>query len=225
MGRREKALWTLVVFVLFGLEIRTLYLDRDEHDRAEAHARCEQLHSFAEIGQGIRSAISQGQEQFNATMEKSNKIIGGVQMNMDAVTGGKTYPEFMVENDGKGNPATYPMILFIEGKNPLKNVWVQIQKDIDPKADAATSFRQYLEWTHDLPVNGDLLPGWRSVNERLGLGKYAIDTSSTNGLCHEYLDLHLDDKGQLQQTIEVNRDGKVLVLVKDGKVIYRVPRQ
>ena len=70
IGRGEKAIWTLLMFLFVGLEIRTLYLDRDEHDRDQAQARCEQLESFKQIATTLGTAITTSQTQFNATMEK-----------------------------------------------------------------------------------------------------------------------------------------------------------
>lgn len=35
IGKREKAFWTFVMFALVGLEIRSIYLDRDAHDREQ----------------------------------------------------------------------------------------------------------------------------------------------------------------------------------------------
>jgi hypothetical protein len=58
------------MFVLVGLEIRTLYLDRDEHDREQAYAACEQLERFGQIADKMNTAISTSQSQFNATMDK-----------------------------------------------------------------------------------------------------------------------------------------------------------
>ena len=46
MGRTKKAIWTLVMFALVYGEIRTLYLDRDQHDREQAQANCEQIERF-----------------------------------------------------------------------------------------------------------------------------------------------------------------------------------
>lgn len=43
MGKWEKAFWTVVMFALMGLEIRSIYLDRNAHDIEQAKARAEQL--------------------------------------------------------------------------------------------------------------------------------------------------------------------------------------
>jgi hypothetical protein len=91
MKKGEKALWTLVLFVLFGLELRTLYFDRDEHDRTEAHARCEQLHNFGEIAAKLNGAIESSQKQFEITMARSDQVIAGLGDTMKIQTGGNSF--------------------------------------------------------------------------------------------------------------------------------------
>jgi len=70
IGKREKAVWTIIMFVLLGLELRTLYLDREEHDREQAYARCEQLREFNQIATTLGNAIATSQWQFKATMQQ-----------------------------------------------------------------------------------------------------------------------------------------------------------
>ena len=67
-NRREKALWTLLMFVFVGLEIRSIYMDQAEHDKQQADARTQQINSFSQIGQGINATIETGQQQFKETM-------------------------------------------------------------------------------------------------------------------------------------------------------------
>lgn len=47
IGKRERAFWTFLMFLFVGLEIRTLYLDRAEHDKEQALARCKSLRVFS----------------------------------------------------------------------------------------------------------------------------------------------------------------------------------
>jgi hypothetical protein len=70
MGRGEKAIWTLLMLAFFGLELRTLYLDRDEHDREQAHAECEQLERFGKIADKLEDSIAASRQQFGATMNQ-----------------------------------------------------------------------------------------------------------------------------------------------------------
>jgi hypothetical protein len=91
IGRREKAAWTFVMFLLVGLEIRTLYLDRADHDKKEAEAREAQLKGFEKIGKGIEAAIQKSQDEFEATMERSGQIISGIGDTVKTQTGGDSF--------------------------------------------------------------------------------------------------------------------------------------
>ena len=68
MDKVEKALWTAVMFVLLGLELKTVYQDRREHDEEQARARSEQTAQFNRIAVGISQTISASERQFEATM-------------------------------------------------------------------------------------------------------------------------------------------------------------
>jgi len=57
IGRREKAIWTIVMFALLWLELRTLYLDRDDHDAEQVYVRCAELQSFQKIADGIKQEL------------------------------------------------------------------------------------------------------------------------------------------------------------------------
>jgi hypothetical protein len=60
---REESFWTFLMFLFVGLEFRTLYLDRDQHDVEQAFARCEELNSFREISGGLKASISKSDEK------------------------------------------------------------------------------------------------------------------------------------------------------------------
>ncbi len=70
IGKREKALWTAVMFLLVILEIKSIYQDRNEHDREQAEAQKEQLANFHTIANGINSSITASQSQFQVTMDR-----------------------------------------------------------------------------------------------------------------------------------------------------------
>ena len=86
MGRGEKAIWTFVMLLFFGLELRTLYLDRDEHDREQANIECNQLQQFQNIAYTLSAAITASSKQFDKTMGKfseariqTDKVLGTAQ--------------------------------------------------------------------------------------------------------------------------------------------------
>jgi hypothetical protein len=73
IGKREKALWTIILFLLLGLEFKSVYQDRDEHDAQQAEARDREIKSIATIADGINGSIQQSQEHFDATMRGFDK--------------------------------------------------------------------------------------------------------------------------------------------------------
>jgi hypothetical protein len=98
IGKREKAFWTFLMFLFVFLEIRTLYLDRDQHDAEQALARCQQLQSFNQIAQTLGTAITNSQAQFQITMQGVQKVFDKTQQAADTatdavntVTGGKGF--------------------------------------------------------------------------------------------------------------------------------------
>lgn len=75
IGKGEKAVWTLVMFLLVGLEIKSIYQDRNEHEREQAAARREQLKEFSHIADGLTTAIQNSDRQFSATMEQFGAVL------------------------------------------------------------------------------------------------------------------------------------------------------
>jgi protein-S-isoprenylcysteine O-methyltransferase Ste14 len=57
----ERAFWTILMFVLVGLEIRSIYSDQTEHDKQQAEARARELERFSQIAGGIKTAINNSQ--------------------------------------------------------------------------------------------------------------------------------------------------------------------
>ncbi len=117
VGPREKALWTIVMFMLLLLELRSIYLDRAEHEQEQLQARNEQLASFSKVAQGIDKTIENSDREFAATMERTDSLLANV-------TGGGSfavvYPLI--------NPGRKDLPLYIEnrGDNILTGVTVDI---------------------------------------------------------------------------------------------------
>lgn len=70
MGKREKIIWIVVVLVLTGLELRSIYYDGKERIAEQALAECKQLQNFKEIGATLSGDIENNQGYFNATMRQ-----------------------------------------------------------------------------------------------------------------------------------------------------------
>ncbi len=75
MGKRERAFWTVVMFALMLLEIKSIYQDRKAHDQEQAEARQTQLDNFKKIGDEITLAIQQNQQNFNTVMTSTKMLL------------------------------------------------------------------------------------------------------------------------------------------------------
>jgi hypothetical protein len=113
IGKLERAFWTFVMFALVLLEIRSIYLDRDAHDKEQAAARAEQLRQFEAIAQRIDTSIAASQKQFDATMF-------GIKENIYTITGGKSFCYLMFADNG-----TLPTFVH-SGDYPLADVSARI---------------------------------------------------------------------------------------------------
>lgn len=123
IGKREKAIWTFMMFSLMLLEIRSIYLDRNVHDREQKDARAEQLKEFSKIAGGIDAAIANSQEQFSATM-------GTLKENSDTVTGGNAFCYLkIIIMRSRGTTPDWPITATVMklGKYPLSSVVMTAQ--------------------------------------------------------------------------------------------------
>jgi len=64
IGKREKAVWTAVMFGLLILEVRSLKLASDDFEKD----RVAQNEQFSRIAESLRTEISTSQNQFSETM-------------------------------------------------------------------------------------------------------------------------------------------------------------
>jgi hypothetical protein len=88
VGPRERAIWTIVMFTLVALEIRSIYLDQAEHDKQQADARAAQLEQFQKIAAGLNSSITESQRQFGITVAGLSSAL-----QIGAATMGNTAPK------------------------------------------------------------------------------------------------------------------------------------
>jgi len=131
IGRREKALWTLVVFVLLLLEIKSVYQDRKEHDAEQAAIRREESEHFERIAQGIENSNTHREENFQATLKQSDalilaavKIMGLSKDAIGSITGGDSFVYFrLLPTD---NPNVTSVWEIHHGRYPLSDVTARI---------------------------------------------------------------------------------------------------
>jgi len=131
-------MWTAVMFALLLLEIKSVYQDRNEHDNEQRESRERSEQNFQAIANGLRSAISQGAEQFNATMRRSDAIIGGVTDSIKTQTGGDSfaYIAFTPEPGGVSlgglpisSAAQFLVSITSRGKYPLRETHCTLMDD------------------------------------------------------------------------------------------------
>jgi hypothetical protein len=174
MGRTEKAIWTFLMLLLVWLEIRTLYLDRDEHDAEQNQARCEQIERFGNIAKGIEKSVQQSQQQYDSTIKHVDGVLNTTQKvgslakeNLQAVTGGDSYayidPSYVVM---PGLPLNAPFSVRIvnAGGQMLTGVsasLAHVLKEGDPKNN------NYGAVTDGGPMNQELLGNLGPHDSRL----------------------------------------------------------
>jgi hypothetical protein len=94
----EKATWMLILAAFLVIEVLAIRKDRAESYRAQVEALREEREHFAEVGNGIKSVVTQAQNQFQSTMQQSARVIGlqsqsldSLSNNLGTLTGGQSY--------------------------------------------------------------------------------------------------------------------------------------
>jgi len=235
IGRFEKAIWTFTMFFLVGLEIRSLYLDRNEHDREQARAECEQLERFGRIADKLGTAISASQSAFHATMEqfsleeaarqrtfnatmhKSNEIALGVKEDEEAITGSKSYPEWSV-NWRKPLEPTFQVVLVVIGKYPIRVMQAEVRRtefrtSNQSDAEKLQSIEKELSSIKPIRIKeSDTIPSVaHPIDLRIPLGVYIFSSYTPSGVFGETLDLSIKENGDLLEKVTIFKDGKTIM--------------
>jgi hypothetical protein len=87
----ERMAYALIAVALFVIETRAVYRDRDEHDKQQSETRSREAQNFREIADGLKATLQQNQKQFEATMRRSDAIVGGVADSTKTQTGGDSF--------------------------------------------------------------------------------------------------------------------------------------
>jgi hypothetical protein len=130
IGRREKAIWTVVMFALVLLEIRSIYLDRAAHEQSENEARQLQLDNFNQIGQGIRESISKSDEHFDESLKESARqfstTVGRIEESAKITTGGDSYCIAIFNYRSSEDQNDGYLLVYQVGNYPLHDVNMRI---------------------------------------------------------------------------------------------------
>src|ERR1019366_5140636 len=91
MHNTHRVLAALAISALMGIERRDIRIDRDKSDAAQVAARALSEVNFKTIGDGIKSAITQSQNQFSTTVPHVDRVSGLAEENLKNMTGGDSW--------------------------------------------------------------------------------------------------------------------------------------
>jgi len=176
IGRREKAVWTLIMFSLLLLEIKSVYQDRNEHDTQQAEARTREENNFKEIASGIKASIAESDRNFSATMGKTKEVL-------ENITGGTSFA--IVTPQVWSGLVPIPLSIRNQGKQTLTGVTITIRSARNFNLDKPESFYE----TEAINV-GTLHPGeLRLLKEKLTPIEHAL--KAEDGLPVDVFDLDI----------------------------------
>lgn len=120
IGRREKAVWTIVMFILVGLELRSIHL----YDADQRKSQAEQNTKFQTIADGLKAAMGNSQQQFAATMLKMGHLARVSEESMQQSIGGDSFC-YVTPLAGDASGVIRTALLFV-GAYPLSNVEIRV---------------------------------------------------------------------------------------------------
>jgi hypothetical protein len=91
ISRGEKAAWTLILFMLLLLEVKSVYQDRNEHDEAEKESRQRSEQNFREIANGIQETVNELNTTIKEGREHFDRTMAGIAGTISTQTGGSSY--------------------------------------------------------------------------------------------------------------------------------------
>jgi hypothetical protein len=117
--------WICLLFGFLFLELTSI--DKEREASEALSTRQQESESFRQIGEGIKGAITQSQQQFDATMKRSDKVVGlqvkelnNLSENLHTITGSESYA-FLQYVPGQ------PFLAFVhKGDYPLYGVSARI---------------------------------------------------------------------------------------------------
>ena len=216
---QQRVVWLLLVVGLAFLENKAIDKDRADFAAAQQKFSNEQKQHFDEIGEGIKTAIQQSQNQFQITMGSTNALLNEStalarlsKQNIDAVTGGNSFCYALASF--VGNEAL--LTLATRGSSPLHDVTIDLV-DLDMERDLLARKQPLTldaigHFTTFFPAVPFLVSSSVHTLTKITLG--AVEKRnlyfhfySMNGVWGETLNLRLVS-GQWTQAIKVTKEAK-----------------
>ena len=168
IGKREKALWTFVLFILLLLEMKSVYQDRNEHDVQQSEARTEQLMEFSKIAHGIDTTIAISNQHFDTILGHLTSLLSEEDKNLIQTMGSDGYPYFLPTYPAivSGKEVIFPVKVTYMNPKKLPLVDVNVDISVEPSKDekmedwarriGGAAGSPFHSWHYNL---GTILPG------------------------------------------------------------------
>lgn len=178
----QRAIWLVIVCGFAILENRAIDRDRAEFAREqqeerakESAARKKEAQAFEAIAMGINTAISNGEEQFRTTMDKTNRgfasTMRGLKETVSVSTGGDDFCYLVINPETKPGPIA---AVIHPGKFPLFdiNIWIVDedknnkylkQASADPDVSSPSHMENFIaamQDSNDQQYIQQLIPRW-----------------------------------------------------------------
>lgn len=138
MSGYHKAFWMVIIGAFLVLELLAIRHADVEQAKRQKEVLDEERQHFSDIADGIKGAIAQSQQQFDATMKKTKILLDTTQTvnvlterNLTNITGGSSFAYIrpQVEGAGKG---PIGLVVWNHGNEILTGVTIAISRTNDP---------------------------------------------------------------------------------------------
>jgi hypothetical protein len=212
--RTEQVVWILIAIALCSIEFRAIKKDQTDREEKESAIRWQDDFNRKQDRRQFAELLNQGHIMFSEQEESTRRMQGLSKTSAQVIsmmTGGDSFCYITaITNAGAGDPITFPLIVWVSGNYPMRNV----ASETGPMFDHTTqeTMMEQIRETRPLQLGdatGTILTGLHLTRERMGLGKHFVKFTSLNHwLISEIIDLTVVN-GQLKECVEVTA-GKVL---------------
>ena len=198
--KTEQAAWVIIAFVLFGIESKSIYQDRNENQTQQQEDRRIQQTQFAEV-------LRQNEREFSKTMDANRKILAKTEQAADTATeavdtmsGGNSFCYVEIGRSSDPRVREVLPVVVVVGKYPLSDVTMRVVDYLAFKRDfsallpsgltpnAAANLDSKTSSLGNIPVAGKALFGSMGINlDSNAEQNYNIEFFARNGNWREHL--------------------------------------
>jgi hypothetical protein len=180
----HKGMYVLIILSLVLIENRALDKERADSAIEQSRTRKEENEKFQSIADGIQTAISNSDQEFEATMGRANQVLLNV-------TGGDSFGFIVPQSFGE----QVPLLVWNHGDQPLIGVTIAIARTQEP-AWGNAFYKPIFIGTIG-PHDHAPVPGFLSLKpeEKSGQDHYWIMIAAQNGTVSQSLYFRKNHKG------------------------------